>query len=40
MEHGDLSSWLCIWLLRLSEYILVVIIVVISLSYFIDHGIT
>jgi hypothetical protein len=30
IEHGDLSSWLCIWLLRLFEYILVLIIVVIS----------
>jgi hypothetical protein len=27
---GDLSSWLCIWLLRLFEYILALIIVVMS----------
>jgi hypothetical protein len=31
-EHGDLSSWLCIWLLWLSERILLVIIVVISIT--------
>jgi hypothetical protein len=30
-EHGDLSSWLYIWLLWLSECILLVIIVVISI---------
>jgi hypothetical protein len=31
-EHGDLSSWLYIWLLWLSEHILLVIIVVISIT--------
>jgi hypothetical protein len=49
MMHGDSSYWLCIWLLWLSEYILVVIVIVIwllsllyhlSLSYFIDHVIS
>jgi hypothetical protein len=40
MEYADWSSWLCIWLLWLFEHILEVIIFVISLSYFIDHGTT
>jgi hypothetical protein len=38
-----LSSWICIWLLWLSEHILEVIIVVISFTIviiLIDHGIT
>jgi hypothetical protein len=34
MEHGDLSSWLCIWLIW---YILVIIIVVISFIIAITH---
>jgi hypothetical protein len=37
-EHGDLSSWLCIWLLWLSEYILVVIFAVISFTIVIFYG--